>query len=271
MNDSYQDNSFEKAPGDNKEVSAERMAEVAKWKDAMADAPGFAGDAFGVANKDGEMVENNFGIANESNGYYGETINDGAENNQEYDDDISGAAALINYGVDAAARKYGVENVVQKLKGFDFSGREDPIGDFFQYMEIENPAKNMVPTTENEKSKLAIGEFRENINAPSQKKSVEGAFKAIEDMKELISEVEGANPAFEVIREKARREGKGYFEAAVSEYSSPGLTELFSVLAQQREKVDNVDEENEVVDDNKSENVSEPEQLNPEIIEKNAA
>ena len=64
---------------------------------------------------------------------------------------------------------------------------------------------------------------------------------SIEDMKELIAEVEGADPRYEALREGARSAGKGYFEFAVSEYGVRGLTELFAVLGRQREKDEEVE------------------------------
>jgi len=69
-----------------------------------------------------------------------------------------------------------------------------------------------------------------------QNRSYEGAFQALNDMKELIGEVEGADPRYEELREGARKAGKGYFEYAVSSYGTQGLTELFSALATQKEK-----------------------------------
>ena len=71
-------------------------------------------------------------------------------------------------------------------------------------------------------------------------------------MKELIAEVEGADPRYEALREGARSAGKGYFEFAVSEYGVRGLTELFAVLGRQREKDEEV--ENGVAEDDVNSN-----------------
>ena len=62
-------------------------------------------------------------------------------------------------------------------------------------------------------------------------------------MKELIAEVESADPRYEELRTAAKAYGKGYFEYAVKNYGLRGLTELFSVLADQKEKKEKQEEE----------------------------
>lgn len=216
------------------------------------------------APKSAEVAGDAFGIAKAENEYYGESKSSGtgqevgkqstpdssvtqvssmdvvappAEDGAERDDGIADAAALINYGLNAAAMQIGVEAVVQKIKGFDASGREDPIGDLFALLEVD------LPEGYKDKAKGSadnINEFRDGVNAPAtQNKSNEGAFKALDDMKELISEVEGADPRYEELRQGAKRLGKGYFEYAVSNYDVQGLTQLFDELAKQREGAEN--------------------------------
>ena len=65
-----------------------------------------------------------------------------------------------------------------------------------------------------------------------------GAFKAIEDMKELVAGVEGADPLYEELRNNARSAGMGCFEYAVKDYGVRGLTELFKVLSEQKKKAE---------------------------------
>lgn len=165
------------------------------------------------------------------------------EPGEEFDQGITDAAALINYGLDAAARELGIETVVQKIKGFDASGRENPIRDLFEYLGVDTPEE--VKAVEGEGDAAAVKEqtFREGVNAPSQRRTVEGAFKALDDMKELISEVEGADPRYEDLRAGAQAAGKGYFEFAVMNFGTRGLTELFQVLAEQREMAEEKEEE----------------------------
>ena len=216
-------NEFERVPGTTPgEVSAEQMARAGQWEDSMGTGlPEFSGDQFGVAN--------------ENNEFYGEAVTSEAESGEAYDKGISDAAALINYGLDAAAREKGVEFVVQTIKTFDAGGREDPIKDLFTAIGIETPTEAKDVRNEALAARDNVNEFREGVNQPSQNRSLEGAFKAIEDMKELIMEVEGADPRYEELRANARAAGKGYFEYAVSSYGTRGLTELFRVLAMQRE------------------------------------
>ena len=142
--------------------------------------------------------------------------------------------------------------MVQKIKSFDASGMEDPIRGFYEYLGINNSEERKDLREENMAAKPSETEFREGVNAPSREKSVEGAFAAIDDMKELIAEVEGADPRYEALREGARSAGKGYFEFAVSEYGVRGLTELFAVLGRQREKDEEV--ENGVAEDDVNSN-----------------
>ena len=156
------------------------------------------------------------------------------DNNQEQDQNqiegINDAAALINYGVDAAARELGVETVVQKIKTFDVSGPGDPIEKLFGYLGIDTPKEFDNVRYEFKAAKPAVAEFRENNEIPMVKRSNAGAIKAIKDMKELISEVEGADPAYDELRNGAKGMQKGYFEYAVMGIEKPGLTDLFDVL-----------------------------------------
>ena len=236
-------NDFEKIPGKKFEAAGERelASEEDFSKSFETGVPEFAGD---------KNRETQFGQATPENLYYGEAKDDkmNAETGEEYDKGIADAAALINYGLNAAARELGVETVVQKIKGFDASGRENPIADLFDCLGIDTPEEVKAVNNEGDAAKASEQEFRSGVNNPGVNNSHEGAFKALDDMKELIGEVEGADPRYEELRVNARAAGKGYFEYAVSEFGTRGLTELFSVLAQQREKAD--EKENEKKYDN---------------------
>ena len=222
---------FEKMPGNSGELSGEQAERAEMWESAMStDVPEFAGEQFGVAN--------------ESNEYYGETVADG-EDEEAYDAGIADAAAIINYGLNAATRELGVETVVQKIKSFDAGNSVDPIGDLNKHLGIVSREEKKELHEENMALKENEALFREGANAPTQDKSREGAFKAIEDMKELIAEVEGADPKYDELRAGARAAGKGYFEYAVNNLGVRGLTELFDVLSAQRKKDEEVDVEEE--------------------------
>ena len=101
-------------------------------------------------------------------------------------------------------------------------------------------------------------------------------------MKELIMEVEGADPRYEELRAGARAAGKGYFEYAVSSYGTRGLTELFQALSAQKEKAETEEEKPKEEEEDlfgvkkteeteETEEAEKPEALNPEILNKDAA
>ena len=250
------ENNFEKFPGGG---NIER---------AVPEEQDFGVAMNGVGAAVPEFTGEQFGIANMGNEYYGEGGDSIEEQNAERNEGIADAAALINYGLNAAARNMGVELLVQKIKSFDASGMDDPIKGFYEYLGIDNSEERKDLREENMAARSSEAEFREGVNAPSREKSVEGAFAAIEDMKELIAEVEGADPRYEALREGARSAGKGYFEFAVSEYGVRGLTELFAVLGRQREKDEEA--ENMVTEDEANGNADNVvKSVNPENIEDN--
>lgn len=217
------DNTIEKFPG-SPENQPERSIPTEQdfAKSFEQDVPPFAGEQFGVAH--------------ENNDYYGETTDDDAEAN-EYDDGLSNAASLVNYGIDAIAREKGVEAVVQGIKSFDASGSDNPLRDLYDHLGVNTVEELDDTRDESQATRAARESFRNEYNMPkSRQKSREGAIKAIQDMKELISEVEGADPRYEELRSAAKASGKGYFEYAVSDFGTRGLTDLFSVLAEQKEQ-----------------------------------
>ena len=74
---------------------------------------------------------------------------------------------MINYGaLDAAARDLGVGVVVQKIKDFDASGRENPIGDLLKELGIDTPAEEKMIQEEERANVANEAAFRESVNAP---------------------------------------------------------------------------------------------------------
>lgn len=225
MDNNNPENKFEKFPvaGEKPPVPAGEKAPVQNNFDMGENVPPFKGEQFGAASPD--------------NQYYGESVDDNKkEEEKQYNEGVSDAAALINYGLDAAARQFGVETVVQKIKGFDASGSKDPIGDLFRELGIDTKQERKELKAENEVAEASQEEFRENVDVQEVNKSVDGALKAIADMKELIGEVEGADPRYEELRENAKKAGMGYFDYAVNSYDTRSLAKLFEVLNDQREK-----------------------------------
>ena len=221
-----QDNTIEQYPGSSPETKAERSVppeqDFAK-NFAKGDVPPFAGEQFGVAHQGNE--------------YYGESNTEDSEqdNSDEYNEGLSDAASLINYGLDAVAREKGVEAVVQGIKSFDASKSDNPLRDLYIHLGIDTAEELDDARDESQATKAAREHFRNEYNMPkTQQKSREGATKAILDRKELIAEVEGADPRYAELRSAARSYGKGYFEYAVKDFGLRGLTDLFSVLAEQK-------------------------------------
>lgn len=211
-NKNMQDNSFTTNPEIiAPKVNAEsNIAAANSWNKAMADAPEYIGDSPEEVNSAPAVTE------------------------VERDDEgIENAAAIINYGLDAAARVLGVEAVARAIKNFDCTGSEDPIGDLYKTLGIDTK-KEYEELREVRRANLGTeNEFREEFNVPGPSKyKREAAIVAIQDMKELISEVEGADPAYATMRNEAS--GKGYFEYAVQGSEKQGFVELFQALRNQR-------------------------------------
>lgn len=222
-----QENHFEMYPGGRFEKSGERdLADgEGDFEKAMqSGVPEFAGEQFGVAN--------------EKNDYYGESIGT-SEDGEEFNKAVANAASIINYGMDAASRELGVEQVVQRINDFDPSGSSDPIGDLYLHLGIDTAEERKNVRDEATAAAPVEAAFRDSVNAPvTMNRTNTGAFKAIEDMKELVAGVEGADPLYEELRNNAKSAGMGYFEYAVKDYGVRGLTELFKVLSEQKKKAE---------------------------------
>ena len=226
-------NTFENVPGEKlaPEPSEADLTRADKWQSAMAsdDVPAFAGDT-STELAPTELAPTELTPT--------EPITEPTPEDQELEtqnnEGLIDAAAIINYGLNAAAREYGVEMVVQKIKSFDATGSEDPIRDLFLYLGIDTPAEFKDVKMEKEAARPKEADFYENspVAPATKKRSTEGAFQAIKDMKELIQEVEGADPRYEQLREEAKTAGKGYFEYAVGSRVNKGLTDLFNTLAE---------------------------------------
>ena len=222
------DNNFEKFPGGSVEDVGER--EVSEEQD------------FAKAFEDGvpEFNGSTLDVVNETQTNLDQEIVD--EETMEYNKGLTDAAALINYGLDAAARELGVEQVVQKIKSFNTSGSADPVKDLFEYLGVDTKTEHDDVAFEGKANKPNEEGFRDEFGVSSNNRSKEGAFNAIADMKELISEVEGADPRYAGLREGAKAAGMGYYEYAVKDYGARGLTELFRTLAQQKSRGNKLDD-----------------------------
>ena len=206
-------------------LSSEAEARAAKWESSMNadDVPAFSGEDFFSGNVDTPPTNE-------------------ADNNDEYDPSLSDAAALVSYGLDAAAMRIGVEATIQRIKSFDASNSTDPIKDLYDYLGIgENPTREEVRDTATA-MKNDTDAMREEIGASAHTpKTTAAAHKAIEDMKDLIAEVEGADPAYASLRQGAESAGKGYFEYAVGASEGRSLSDLLLALKDQKDHLDSVE------------------------------
>lgn len=171
----------------------------------------------------------------------------------EFNEGLADASAIINYGINAAAREIGVEQTVQAIKHLNINScPENPIKGIFDALGIDTPAEFQDYHDEQAASRVSENSFRSGNNHPTtMNRSMAGAVEAIRAMKELISEVEGADPAYEDLRQNARALGKGIFETAVFGMKTPGLVELFGTLEQMRSSSNEIkaDTEAEVFDE----------------------
>ena len=186
-------------------VSAEGLAREAKWNNAMADAPEFAGNKQSTPEV------------------------------PERDKNISDASAILKYGLNAAAREVGVETVVQTINNFVPNGQEDPIKQLYNNLGIDTRAEYQDLADEARASKPRETDYiSSSVNAPaSMKRSPEDALDAIKEVKELVAEVQ-SSPAYANLRAEAVRAGKGIFEYAVHKYGVRDLTVLFNELSNEK-------------------------------------
>lgn len=202
--------------------SSEAEARAAKWESSMNadDVPAFSGEDFLSGNVDTPSTNE-------------------ADDDNEYDPSLSDAAALVSYGLDAAAMRIGVEATIQRIKSFDASNSINPIKDLYDYLGIgENPTREEVHDTATA-MKNDTDAMREKIGTSAHTpKTTAAAHKAIEDMKDLIAEVEGADPAYASLRQGAESAGKGYFEYAVGASEGRSLSDLLLALKEQKDRLE---------------------------------
>ena len=262
-------NQFEKAPGSKGigEVSGEAVERAEKWATAMAGMPehNFL-DVIKTGQKIGEAT---FGNANEENKFYGESKDDGGEEQSGQGNEMGDTKKTMSEVLADAVSKYGYGRTMQKLSECDVSGSDDPVGDLYYYMglgtthEGEEEAKHEVGMTDGE---------ADNKEIVSSDQDVQGVRTEINNMKEIINEVKGANPAYEGLRQGAWAAGMDVFEYAAKAYEVQSLPELFQVLEQQKEQPNEVEEKQKEQEKEEKQATTQDgnERLNPEITRSNA-
>lgn len=241
-----QDNNFEQFPGAKKESLNPIPKEQDYSKSFETGVPPFKGNAFlntpdnpnttetatkspqSAINATTETSPDTSAITNSPN----EAPSSGES--KEYDSGLADASAIIKYGIDAAVKSNGIESVIDTISNFDASGSSDPVKDLLDRLGVESP------NLDKESTKQNVLEFQEIVGAPDTKqRTAVGAAKAIADMKELISEVRGADPRYADLRAEARTAQIGYFEQALIDSQTKSLSELFKVLAERKENPGN--------------------------------
>ena len=259
-------NQFELEPGAKKVGENPGAVERAtEWATAMA---GMPEKSFMDVIKTGEKVgEATFGNANEEN----ELKDDGGEEQSGQGNEMGDTKKTMSEVLADAVSKYGYGRTMQKLSECDVSGSDDPVGDLYYYMglgtthEGEEEAKHEVGMTDGE---------ADNKEIVSSDQDVQGVRTEINNMKEIINEVKGANPAYEGLRQGAWAAGMDVFEYAAKAYEVQSLSELFQVLEQQKEQSNEIEaKQKEEEEKAKQEAVAQDgnERLNPEITRNNAA
>lgn len=239
----------------NNESSQENLEQAEQWQESMLDAPEFSGDT-AVPTSISEMpIE----VSAEK---YAETPMEA----EKRDDSIANAGAVLAYGFNAASKEKGVDTVVQAIKNFVPNGQDDPVKQLLSEIGIDTKEELSELSDESRASKTAENAFRtDNINAPpAANKSESGAISAIQDFKELVSEIESA-PEYANLRANAMRNGRGIYEEAIAEYNTRGLTTLFNALKEQKEAMLEAEKtQQESPADNQTENQSSTEKSSPE-------
>ena len=236
------------------EVSAEGLAREKAWNDAMRDAPEFAGNTTPFYTQIETFPE----VASPES-------NDAAqEPGEERDESISGAADIIKYGLNAAAKEYGVEVVIQTINNFVPNGQENPIRQLFRQLGVDSKTEVNDVREEARAAQPRLNEFiTEDINAPTTlNKSNSGAMNAIKEVKELVAEVQ-TSPDYALLRAEAMKFGKGVFEYAVYKYNVRDLTVLFDALSEYKKEATKPAEASEEPSetDEKANDISTPEEI----------
>jgi hypothetical protein len=156
---------------------------------------------------------------------------------EQYDKTISGAANLLNYGLDGLAREIGVEQTMQAIKNYDPSNSLDnPIKGLYESAGIKTKIEFEGVRDTNIANRDSVNEYRDSINAPSNfERNTEHALKALSDAKELITAVE-SSPEYSSLRNNAKAAEMGYFKFATHDIPQAGLADLFSRLTDMKDK-----------------------------------
>lgn len=204
---------FEQFP--TKGVDEENIKRAEEFEEVMSGVQEFPGDAFG--------------------NYVGSEETDDSDKESVNNEGIIDAAAIVNRYVDAASRNQGVETVVQLIKTFDYKGEGNPMQALMKHLGIDT-AKEQSDLEKDAAAERVDTELMDGVQRPAQAETATGVLAAINNMKELISEVEGADERYAGLRKGAREMGIGIFEYTSKQYNAQNLSGVLQVLAEQREQ-----------------------------------
>ena len=177
-----------------------------------------------------------------------------------------GAGRLADYGLDTAARIYGLDTVLKNINETDETDRDamNPIGSIYERM-VPNPDERAnlyreIGKDEDEEQRMAMKDTPEEVN------------NAIHSMKRILDALEN-DPRFASVRERAAEEGKDVISYLTTGEASPTLTTFFEGLdaasgGSVEEILDEIEEEErEKQKEELNEKVENVEPLNPEMLQ----
>ncbi len=238
----YDERKGERFPSSNPEL--EQRGEYADvWEDAnmMEDAPAFQGEDPYSPSETIDEIE--------------KTIDEKEkEAEKKPEKNRGGAESLTSYGLDTAAKMYGLDSVLKTIEETDETDRDaaNPIASIYSRL-VPNPEerKNLYNEIGKELTETDIEE--EKDSDPND---------AIRQMKLLLNALEN-DDRFANVRERAANEGKDIISYITSGTVSPTLSDFFNGVNNASGKnvediLDEIEEE---------EKVKEIEELNSEILE----
>lgn len=242
--------SAERMPGFNPEE--EKRGEYADvWEEANMeeDAPEFQGeDPYNPKNPD-ELEEEE------------------APEKEAVDRGYGGAEKLTSYGLDTAARIYGLDTVLKAVEETDETDRDalNPMGSIYERL-APSPEEREFLFDEMDK------DDDEEQKAERKTDEPEDVNNAIRQMKKILDALEN-DPRFEDVRQRAADEGKDVISYLVSGEVNPTITTFFDGLdaasgGSVEEILDEIEqEEKEKQKEELNEKIENGEPLNPEMLQ----
>lgn len=174
-----------------------------------------------------------------------------------------GAGRLADYGLDTAARIYGIDSVLKQINETDETDRDaiNPIGSIYERL-VPNPEERSnlyreIGKDEDEEQRMAMKDTPEQVN------------NAIHQMKVILNALEN-DSRFASVRERAAENGKDVISYLTSDEVNPTLSNFFEGLdaasgGSVEEILDEIEKEEQVKEI--KEEAEEFERINPEMLQ----